>query len=389
MFVQVLRIVERQRNALNSSDTRIEVQLSEEMTLLAEIEIRSTMKDIKLLEEETGMGLSNFPCTLCEASKSDIRDPVNITRGFPVTRTLTGLHRTGHLARINPDGLNRTQLGELLKGSKAVPLTLGEAPMIHNSYESLHFKLSMARWLKNILVRVNSKIYVWNLDQALKQICRPHEDLLENQMTMVLGLQKRLQLQVILEVFMPKVSNFFQWIPSLSPLVHWSIQKCEFYAGAFSNVHLFQGNEADRILSPHNIEDILSLVTNLEHLGKMRHLITELSYMNLVIQSLQPKEDHSLSEFAARARDLQLFLLQYYSWIVWPQYFHIAAAHTVEILQTTDSISKYSAQAKEQKNKYVRHFKLHFSRRHDNALSIQDVLSRSVSHKQPKNMNYK
>ena len=72
--------------------------------------------------------------------------------------------------------------------------------MIHNSYESLHFKLSMARWLKNILVRVNSKIYVWNLDQALKQICRPHEDLLENQMTMVLGLQKRLQLQVILEV---------------------------------------------------------------------------------------------------------------------------------------------------------------------------------------------
>ena len=188
---------------------------------------------------------------------------------------------------------------------------------------------------------------------------------------------------------MPKVGDFFQWIPSLSPLVHWSIQNCEFYAGAFSNVHLFQGNVADRILSPHNIEDMLSLVTNLEHLGKMRHLITELSYMNLVIQSLQPKEDHSLSEFAARARDLQLFLLQYYSWIVWPQYFHIAAAHTVEILQTTDSISKYSAQAKEQKNKYVRHFKLHFSRRHDNALSIQDVLSRSVSHKQPKNMNYK
>ena len=218
MFVQVLRIVERQRNALNSSDTRIEVQLSEEITLLAEIEIRSTMKDIKLLEEETGMGLSNFPCTLCEASKSDIRDPVNITRGFPVTRTLTGLHRTGHLARINPDGLNRTQLGELLKGSKAVPLTLGEAPMIHNSYESLHFKLSMARWLKNILVRVNSKIYVWNLDQALKQICRPHEDLLDNQMTMVLGLQKRLQLQVILEVFM--FQCVFLFMGSQEFLVH-------------------------------------------------------------------------------------------------------------------------------------------------------------------------
>ena len=86
----------------------------------------------------------------------------------------------------------------------------------------------------------------------------------------------------------------------------------------------------------------------------MRHLITELCYMNLVVQSLEPKEEHSMSEFSERARDLQLFLLEEYSWIVWPQYFHIAAAHTVQILQTTDSIAKYSAQSKEQKNKYVR-----------------------------------
>ena len=83
----------------------------------------------------------------------------------------------------------------------------------------------------------------------------------------------------------------------------------------------------------------------------MRHLITELCYINLVVQSLQPKEDHSMSEFDERAKALQLFLLREYDWIAWPQYFHIAVAHTAQILQTTDSIAKYSAQSKEQKVK--------------------------------------
>ena len=55
----------------------------------------------------------------------------------------------------------------------------------------------------------------------------------------------------------------------------------------------------------------------------MRFLLSELVYMNLVIQSYKPKEDHSLSEFDARAKNLQLFLLDRYPWILWPDYFHI------------------------------------------------------------------
>ena len=55
----------------------------------------------------------------------------------------------------------------------------------------------------------------------------------------------------------------------------------------------------------------------------MRFLLSELVYMNLVIQSYKPKEDHSLSEFDARAKNLQLFLLDRYPWLGWPDYFHI------------------------------------------------------------------
>ena len=105
------------------------------------------------------------------------------------------------------------------------------------------------------------------------------------------------------------------------------------------------------MLSPHNICDVLSLVTNEDLRDNMHFLVSELSYINLVIQSFCPKEDYSLREFETRSKKLQLFLLEKFSWAGWPDYLHLALAHTVEILQATDSIGRYSAQSKEAKNK--------------------------------------
>lgn len=273
------------------------MQLGENCSLLAEIEIRSTMRDMKLMQEESGLGLNNFPCTLCESSKDDIRDPEIIRRGFVINRTNDSLHSAGHYARLNPDNLNREQLGEILKGSKGVPVTIGNSPILNNSFESLHFKLSMARWLKGIIARVNSGLYVWSIDQKLRHTYQPFEDDLNTQLTRVLGIQRRMQLE---------------------------------------------GNEASKILSTENIPDVVSLVTNIDQQQKMKFLITELAYLNLVIQSQLPKRDHSLVEFSNRAKNLQLFMLDQLNWVVWPPYFHIGLAHTVQILESTDSIAKYS-----------------------------------------------
>ena len=97
------------------------------------------------------------------------------------------------------------------------------------------------------------------------------------------------------------------------------------------------------------------------------------------------------------------------SQLCWPDYFHIGLAHTVQILESTDSIAKYSgskkiyifqckckciflkavfnppplAQGKESKNKYVRFFKEHFSRKSSNALSVRDILNRDWSLSSP------
>ena len=268
--MQVLRVVEVQRNALNSSDIRMEIQLSEEFSLLAEFEIRQTMRDMKMQQEEDGLGLSSFPCMLCDADRSEMRDPDKIRKGFLMNRSTVGLHQAGHLARVNPDNLNRVQLGAVLKGSKSVPLTEGDQETARNSFESLHFKLSLARWIKNIFVRVNAGLNIWPIDQKLKQTLQPHEEHFTVQMCKVLGIQRRLQIQ---------------------------------------------GNEASRILAPENIEDVLSLLTNTDHLTNMRFLLTEVSYFNMVIQSLKPKEQHSIAEFDQRAKAFQCFLLDKYNWI--------------------------------------------------------------------------
>ena len=268
--MQLLRVVEIQRNALNSNDIRMEVQISEEFSLLAEFEIRQTMRDMKMQLEEDGLGLSTFPCILCDADKGEIRNPDKIRRGFPMNRSTEALHQAGHLARVNPDNLNREQLGAQLKGSKSVPLTKSTQQTARNCFESLHFKLALARWIKNIFARVNAGLNVWPIDQKLKQAFQPHEDNLMNQMCRTLGIQRRLQIQ---------------------------------------------GNEATKILDPRNIEDVLSLITSPDHLTNMRFLLTEVSYFNLVIQSLKPKEHHSIAEFDQRAKAFQLFLLDKYHWI--------------------------------------------------------------------------
>ena len=193
--MQVLRIIELQRSALSSKDVRLEVKLSEDYSLLVQFTIRETMRDMKLQQEEEGLGLSTYPCTLCDADKEAIKDPEHIQRGFPINRSIDILHRAGHMARINPTNLNRDQLGARLKGSKAVPLTEEDQGTANKSFETLHFKLSMGRFFKNILVRVNAGIFVWQIDQTLRPSFQPHEDRLERQLCRVLGIQQRLSMQ--------------------------------------------------------------------------------------------------------------------------------------------------------------------------------------------------
>ena len=79
----------------------------------------------------------------------------------------------------------------------------------------------------------------------------------------------------------------------------------------------------------------------------MNFFLSEIAFLNQVIQSLKPKEHFSIAEFDERAKKFQLFLLEKFPWVVFPDYLHIGLLHTKEILETSDSIALYSAQSKE------------------------------------------
>ena len=79
----------------------------------------------------------------------------------------------------------------------------------------------------------------------------------------------------------------------------------------------------------------------------MNFFLSEIAFLNQVIQSLKPKEHFSIAEFDERAKKFQLFLLEKFPWVVFPDYLHIGLSHTKEILETSDSIALYSAQSKE------------------------------------------
>ena len=291
----VLRVIEKQRSALTNSEVRLEVDLGEYSLLL--------------LQEQQGLGLSTYPCHLCDASRDDMRNIQLIKQGFPINRTQEKMMIAGETARINPGRLTKSQLAPILKGSKATPLSSSLKSVAENSFEPLHFKLSLARWLRGIMIRVNAGLFTWNIDQTLKPIFKMQEYELDKGLQRVLGIQTRMQIQ---------------------------------------------GNEASKILSSHSIEELLMLITDKDQQSKMKILLTEMSYLNTVIQSMQPKENHSLAEFQQRAIQVQEFLVTEMEWVHFPDYLHIGLCHTVEILEQKDSIGKFSAQSKEGKNKLVR-----------------------------------
>ena len=58
--MQVLCVVELQRDALTMPEIRMEVDLNDDYSLLAKITIHSTMIDMKLREEQLGLGLTTI-----------------------------------------------------------------------------------------------------------------------------------------------------------------------------------------------------------------------------------------------------------------------------------------------------------------------------------------
>ena len=67
------------------------------------IEIVTFKLDNNYSDEQRGLGESYFPCTMCTASKEEIRDVKYINAGFPIDRTCSKGVEIAEKRRINLD----------------------------------------------------------------------------------------------------------------------------------------------------------------------------------------------------------------------------------------------------------------------------------------------
>ena len=106
------------------------------------------------------------------------------------------------------------------------------------------------------------------------------------------------------------------------------------------------GNKTRKLLDPDNREKLLLCLNDTDDQTRtdIGFVVQEISYIYTVVASHSPKDLFCLQEFQTRANKLLVFIKQKSSWWICGSYLHIAACHTVEILQTTDSIGLYSTE---------------------------------------------
>ena len=73
-----------------------------------------------------------------------------------------------------------------------------------------------------------------------------------------------------------------------------------------------------------------------------KNILGELVFIYSVVASQEPRKTYCLAQFRERAEGLQIFLARKYPWFNLGSYLLIACSHTLEILESQESIGKYN-----------------------------------------------
>lgn len=96
-------------------------------------------------------------------------------------------------------------------------------------------------------------------------------------------------------------------------------------------------------MDPGNYEKVVGLlnenVTDEDRRG-FKYILGELVFIYSVVASQEPRKTFCLAEFGERAEALQIYLAQNYPWFNLGSYLHIACSHTLEILESQESIGR-------------------------------------------------
>ena len=342
--ITILRDIEKRRTALNMGDgstLAMLIQLTDDYVLRIRYNINQAKVDLKWRIQMAGLGMSTFPCTLCDAKKEDIRDPDKIKAGFPINRTDELAKELGELSRINPLGLSSKEILDETKGYKNIPLISVDAYL--SAFDPLHCLISFGRWLKKIIIHENSGITEWAIEADLKEEVKVHEQIFSEELLRYHGINMKFELE---------------------------------------------GNSARTLFKNDNHELTMKLIHISDDKKKslLEEFLNKIRLLLAVVSSQRPKEEFDMNYFGQHCIDLCLFMLEHFDYIRWPDYFHIATAHSKELIMYPygpGSIGELSTEGKEAKNKIFMEFFTKGARMSSNKLAIRDVFMKDWLYTSP------
>ena len=289
------------------------------------------MIDEKLDRSASGLqgSGSKYLCTLCFATNTTAKTNLG---NFTIERSYKGSCDIATYILENPDNLPKTQLDEVAKGVKAMPILLAEP--IKKGYDSTHADINMGRFFKNLLAREIAQVTCWSLTADTKHLVIDAESRLDRHLKATVGLNCQLM--------MPR-------------------------------------NYARVLFNPENQSIILSIIPNE---GRRKHLVSifdKFYVLRKVYRSLRPLSDcpDDVKNVKKIAVEFGKLFLEHFAYAEWPNYMHKIIEHTQELIERSDgagSIGAMSSEGSEAGNKVFRHFRKHLSRRDVTINSLRDVI---------------
>ena len=226
-------------------------------------------------EEQRGLDDSNFPCNLCTAHKSEMRDLNCIEKGFEFNRTLALGHEVAEERRINVDEVTQDKLKEKSKGWNLEPMPTSE--YARRSFDDLHCCTSWGRWAIRILIRLRASIFSETITADLKPLYETTKKILRDEI-------KRSQLGI--------------------------------------DIHMdLKGREAQALFALKN-KDIVEQLVPEEHSEEWSHFLSEARFALAIVCSPDPGKHFDLSKAEPKLKNFQTWLVEHWPSFNQPDYIH-------------------------------------------------------------------
>lgn len=340
MMNLVIVATDTARNNLNKNGVKVMVNGTE---VIVEVEIKDTMKDLKLKKSISGLGGAD--CILCKTKQSDWTDLSKIEEGFSINRSNEDTVRLYNelISKSNTDEIQRCRNDfNVREGITKCPLTTSD----QHSITITHSYINVTTWFLKVLYRLNSEYFVWTESQT------------------VLGEHIRKGKERVFDGILSDTGLCLDVVCS----------------GGAKGGTSTDGKQGRRFFSE-EVVCTLKRLTKEKYHEKMLRVHALLSAIMRVVSSQQ---HINLVEYVKYCKELSV-LIASYRWVKINHTLHGLIHHSAELIERNDgfALGSLSEEGLEATNKFIRRFLELLSRKTCPIDQMRDVMGRLLERSNP------